>query len=263
MSLRLGDRVTFSFKGEEFTYSIEKDYLQDVHSSSNFRIFNLLLLDSKQKYQWAANVYGYSVSNGDWPYFQKGDFESVERFVNDIKRVLDLVEKSERYLTTELALSIISKKDVDCGYDDSDGEVGEDDFVWDSAELNEIVYFDTPFKRLKYSYKDTYLESRESYSNDKIFDALNLRDHEMRAWAALVYGYAPGGGIFPEYRTLKDGQKFVNQIKEILKIVKEKLSEGVSLEEIDVWSIIKKQNSKSKESKSSESKSISVNINQK
>jgi len=79
-TLKFGDKVIFTVKKEEITYTVQSKYLDCLGDigclSDNFKIFDLLRLKKKE---FCSNYYGYLDKRGGFPECKFGDYEALTR----------------------------------------------------------------------------------------------------------------------------------------------------------------------------------------
>jgi hypothetical protein len=87
-TLEWGDKVTFKVGDEVLKYEVRADYLNCVNGARNYEVFKLLgMTKDKERLEFASKIYGYEVTEGDWPCFKDEDYAAATELV---KAVYDL-----------------------------------------------------------------------------------------------------------------------------------------------------------------------------
>ncbi len=116
-TLKLDDKVMFRLPDEVLEYKVCKDnsvlpgytlFLDNRSpggggSDYNGRIFNVLNLD---EYNICSSEYGYSISQGNWPWAKDDDFEAITRVVRrlykEIKGIYEDEAETDRFSLIDL-----------------------------------------------------------------------------------------------------------------------------------------------------------------
>jgi hypothetical protein len=103
------DKVSFYLGNKKYVYTVGHYYLS-TGCGSNAALFRDMGLNREDIVNWSSNKYGYEVSSGDWPIYRNDDFGAAGRFVDDIQRVLKIINemrKAGRAIDHSITLRII------------------------------------------------------------------------------------------------------------------------------------------------------------
>ena len=174
--LQEGDAVVFTVRGDTVVYSVRSNYLAHCIGGCNERVFDMLDMSRAEKDQFAEEAYGYSLpmSNGFWPYSERGDYDALTRLC------IALYEKIDPAPAVLKSAADVLKHGLKHGtkvlFPGTTTEY--------TVEGRPEVFSD-----------GLYLNAALGYSNDFIFDELKLDKYEF---CTLMYGYKHKDGDWPE-----------------------------------------------------------------